>query len=140
MYISCCLCIIFHVGYARISRRKGSFQWNMGLNVLPSLSPGRSYVMAGRTYPAMEADGDRRPIPWSATMPNLEYTSTYSGAHSDITPASHHALSTAYDDLKKRYNDLQGKYTQVGNLRVFSLECFYNNCFLQDTHAGLKSL
>ena len=31
MYISCCLCIIFRVGYAKISRCKGSFQWNMGL-------------------------------------------------------------------------------------------------------------
>ena len=30
IYISCCLCIIFRVGYAKISRRKGSFQWNMG--------------------------------------------------------------------------------------------------------------
>ena len=30
MYISCCLCIIFRVGYAKISRRKGRFQWNMG--------------------------------------------------------------------------------------------------------------
>ena len=33
MYISCCLCIIFRVGYAKISRRKGRFQWNMGLIV-----------------------------------------------------------------------------------------------------------
>ena len=33
MHISCCLCIIFRVGYARISRRKGSFQWNMGLSI-----------------------------------------------------------------------------------------------------------
>ena len=33
MYISCCLCIIFRVGYAKISRRKGSFQWNMGLKL-----------------------------------------------------------------------------------------------------------
>ena len=32
MYISCCLCIIFRVGYAKISRRKGRFQWNMGFN------------------------------------------------------------------------------------------------------------
>ena len=38
MYISCIFhvyfmlfCIIFCVGYAKISRRKGSFQWNMGL-------------------------------------------------------------------------------------------------------------
>ena len=31
MYISCCLCIIFRVGYAKISRRRGEFQWNMGL-------------------------------------------------------------------------------------------------------------
>ena len=31
MYISSCLCIIFRVGYAKISRRKGRFQWNMGL-------------------------------------------------------------------------------------------------------------
>ena len=31
MYISCCLCIIFRIGYVKISRRKGSFQWNMGL-------------------------------------------------------------------------------------------------------------
>ena len=30
MYISCCLCIIFRVGYANISRCKGIFQWNMG--------------------------------------------------------------------------------------------------------------
>ena len=29
-YISCCLCIIFRVGYAKISGRKGGFQWNMG--------------------------------------------------------------------------------------------------------------
>ena len=33
MYISCCLCIIFRISYARISRCKGRFQWNMGLNV-----------------------------------------------------------------------------------------------------------
>ena len=32
MYISCCLCIIFRVGYVKISRRRGKFQWNMGLN------------------------------------------------------------------------------------------------------------
>ena len=32
MYISCCLCIIFHVGYAKISRWEGRFQWNMGLS------------------------------------------------------------------------------------------------------------
>ena len=31
MYISCCLCNIFRVGYARISQCKPSFQWNMGL-------------------------------------------------------------------------------------------------------------
>ena len=31
MYISCCLCIIFRVGYAKISRRRGKFQWNIGL-------------------------------------------------------------------------------------------------------------
>ena len=31
MYISCCLCIIFRVGYAKIGRRKPSSQWNMGL-------------------------------------------------------------------------------------------------------------
>ena len=30
MYISCCLCIIFRVGYAKISRRRGELQWNMG--------------------------------------------------------------------------------------------------------------
>ena len=30
MYISCCLCIILRVGYAKISRRRGKFQWNMG--------------------------------------------------------------------------------------------------------------
>ena len=35
MYISCCLCIIFRVGYAKISRCKGSFQWNMGFTPLP---------------------------------------------------------------------------------------------------------
>ena len=34
MYISCCLCIIFRVGYAKISRRRGKFQWNMGFNIL----------------------------------------------------------------------------------------------------------
>ena len=34
MYISCCLCIIFRVGYAKISQHKGSFQWNMGYSVL----------------------------------------------------------------------------------------------------------
>ena len=33
MYISCCLCIIFRVGYAKISRRRGEFQWNMGLRL-----------------------------------------------------------------------------------------------------------
>ena len=33
MYISSCFCIIFCVGYAKISRRKGRFQWNMGLGV-----------------------------------------------------------------------------------------------------------
>ena len=33
MYISCCLCNIFRVCYARISRRKPSFQWNMGFSV-----------------------------------------------------------------------------------------------------------
>ena len=33
MYISCCLCIIFRVGYAKISRRKGRFQWNTGFSV-----------------------------------------------------------------------------------------------------------
>ena len=32
MYISCCLCI-FHVGYVRISRRKGRFHWNTGLTL-----------------------------------------------------------------------------------------------------------
>ena len=32
MYISCCLCIIFRIGYAKICQRKGSFQWNMGLS------------------------------------------------------------------------------------------------------------
>ena len=30
MYIPSCLCIIFCVGYAKISRCKGRFQWNMG--------------------------------------------------------------------------------------------------------------
>ena len=34
MYISCCLCIIFRVGYARISRRKGRFQWNTGFKLI----------------------------------------------------------------------------------------------------------
>ena len=33
MYISSCLCIIFRVGYVKISRRKGRFQWNMGLRL-----------------------------------------------------------------------------------------------------------
>ena len=33
MYISCCLCIIFRVGYVKISRRRGKFKWNMGYNV-----------------------------------------------------------------------------------------------------------
>ena len=33
MYISCCLCIIFRVGYAKISRRKPIFQWNMGFRL-----------------------------------------------------------------------------------------------------------
>ena len=32
MYISCCLCIIFRVGYAKISQRRGKFQWNMGFS------------------------------------------------------------------------------------------------------------
>ena len=31
IHILCCLCIIFLVGYAKISLRKGSFQWNMQL-------------------------------------------------------------------------------------------------------------
>ena len=36
MYILCYLCIIFRVGYAKISQRKGSFQWNMAFKfVLP---------------------------------------------------------------------------------------------------------
>ena len=30
MYISCCLCNFFRVGNAKISRRKGRFQWNTG--------------------------------------------------------------------------------------------------------------
>ena len=34
MYISCCLCIIFRVGYARIGTRKGRFQWNLGLRTI----------------------------------------------------------------------------------------------------------
>ena len=38
MYISCCLCIIFRVGSARISRRKPSFQWNMGFRTFSSFS------------------------------------------------------------------------------------------------------
>ena len=33
MYISCCLCIISRVGYAKISRRRGEFQWNMGFSI-----------------------------------------------------------------------------------------------------------
>ena len=33
MYISCCLCTIFHVGNAKNSRRKGRFQWNTGLKI-----------------------------------------------------------------------------------------------------------
>ena len=33
MYISCCLCILFRVGYAKIGRRKPSFQWNMGFGL-----------------------------------------------------------------------------------------------------------
>ena len=37
MYISCCLCIILRVGYARIGRRKGSFQWNMGFTFYNAL-------------------------------------------------------------------------------------------------------
>ena len=37
MYISCCLCTIFRIGYAKISRRKPSFQWNMGLIVFMSV-------------------------------------------------------------------------------------------------------
>ena len=58
MYISCCLCIIFRVGYAKISSRKGSFQWNMGftfqseVNMALSLKPKYralflTYVNAG---------------------------------------------------------------------------------------------
>ena len=43
MYISRCLCIIFRVGYAKISRRKGSFQWNMGLCYISGV--GRSTIM-----------------------------------------------------------------------------------------------
>ena len=38
MYISCCLCIIFRVGYANISRRKGIFQWNMGLRLCDDIN------------------------------------------------------------------------------------------------------
>ena len=34
IYISCCLCIIFRVGYVKISRLKGRFQWNTGLRIL----------------------------------------------------------------------------------------------------------
>ena len=37
MYISFCLCIIFRVGYAKIIRRKGGFQWSTGLIVLQGL-------------------------------------------------------------------------------------------------------
>ena len=40
MYISCSLCIIFCFGYARISRRKPSFQWNMGLSFASAMSLG----------------------------------------------------------------------------------------------------
>ena len=34
MYISCCLCNFFRVGNAKISRRKGRFQWNTDLKLL----------------------------------------------------------------------------------------------------------
>ena len=33
MYIACCLCNFFRVGNAKISRRKGRFQWNTGLSL-----------------------------------------------------------------------------------------------------------
>ena len=39
MYISC-LCIIFRVGYAKISRRKGRFQWNIGFSFYFMLKNG----------------------------------------------------------------------------------------------------
>ena len=45
MYISCCLCIIFRVGYAKISRRKGRFQWNMGLK--PIFHQNAKYLASG---------------------------------------------------------------------------------------------
>ena len=40
MYISCCLCIIFSIGHARISQCKPSFQWNMGSTVFTYLLCG----------------------------------------------------------------------------------------------------
>ena len=44
MYNSCCLCIIFRVGYANISRRKGIFQWNMGLKPIFHRKLGSRWV------------------------------------------------------------------------------------------------
>ena len=43
MYISCCFFAIFRVGYAKISRRKGSFQWNMGFRVTEGNNTVRKY-------------------------------------------------------------------------------------------------
>ena len=44
MYISCCLCIIFRVGYAKISRRSGKFQWNMGLSLRFHIPTGNIHM------------------------------------------------------------------------------------------------
>ncbi len=37
----------------------------------------------------------------------------YSDAGPDVQPASYHALNYAYTELKKRYNDLHGKYKSM---------------------------
>ena len=42
--ISCCLCNIFRVGYARISRRKSIFQWNMGFRLANYFSISTFYT------------------------------------------------------------------------------------------------
>ena len=43
MYISRCLCTFFRVGNAKISQRKGRFQWNTGFNLSKTLKVTNFY-------------------------------------------------------------------------------------------------
>ena len=58
MYISCCLCIIFRVGYTKISRRKGSFQWNMGFRYYCRISVQREGGERGHRVLSALQDGE----------------------------------------------------------------------------------